>query len=194
MAKEIGITEEKIHRERGPIDILIGVDHAYMHTGESRKFGNVVARHSPLGWIVFGVMPGIQETSRVFHVQYARPVDLTDFWTSETMGVSQPTNEIVKLSKIEREETKLIENGCKLTGKRWEMAYPWKVDPQILPDNREQAVKRLEATERRLKNNPGHANAYQEQMKQMEDLGFVTKALGTRTKGLQRTRALHRPP
>ena len=36
-------------------------------------------------------------------------------------------------------------------------------------------MKRLEATERRLKENPDHAKAYQEQMKQMEELGFSQK-------------------
>ena len=91
------------------------------------------------------------------------------------MGVRQPLNDIPKLSKIEQEEAKLIEQGCKLIEKRWEMAYPWKVDRRTLPDNRELAVKRVEATERRLKEYPDHANAYQEQMKQMEDLGFSRK-------------------
>ena len=175
VAKVIGTTETKIYRECSPVDILIGIDHAYMYTGESKKFGNVVARHSPLGWLFFGAMPGMQQMSRVFHVQYIKPVDLTDFWTSETMGVSQPMNEMPKLSKIEQEKSKLIEQGCKLIGKRWEIAYPWKFDPHTLPDNREQAVKRLEVTERRLKENPDHAKAYQEQMKQMEELGFSQK-------------------
>ncbi|CAB4032698.1 PREDICTED: uncharacterized protein LOC107337338, partial [Paramuricea clavata] len=48
MAKGIGIPEVKIYRECGPIDMLIGIDHAYMHTGDTKKVGNVVARHSPL--------------------------------------------------------------------------------------------------------------------------------------------------
>ena len=175
MAKRIGIPEVKIHRECGPIDMLIGIDHAYMHTGDSKKVGNVVARHSPLGWIIFGAIPGLQQTSRIFHVQYTRPVDLTDFWTSEAMGVSQSNIEMPKLSKIEQEETKLIEQGCKLIGNRWEMAYPGKTDPKTLPDNREQAVKKMEATEKRLKGNLQHAKAYQEQMEQMENLWFSRK-------------------
>ena len=175
MAKGIGIPEVKIYRECGPIDMLIGIDHAYMHNGDSKKVGNVVARHSPLGWIVFGAIPGLQQTSRIFHVQYTRPVDLTDFWTSEAMGVNKSNIEMPKLSKIEQEETKLIEQGCKLIGNRWEMAYPWKTDTKTLPDNREQAVKKMEATEKILKGNLEHAKAYQEQMEQMEDLGFSRK-------------------
>ena len=53
------------------------------------------------------------------------------------------------MSKIEREETKLIEQGCKLVGNRWEMAYPWHTDPKTLPDNRswKKLVKKLEAGE-----------------------------------------------
>ncbi|XP_028397206.1 uncharacterized protein LOC114521015 [Dendronephthya gigantea] len=170
---QIGIST--MYRECGPIEMLIGIDHAYMHSGDSKKIGiNIVARHSPLGWIVFGATPGLQETNRVFHVQYAKPVDLTDFWKSKSMGVSQPKIEMTKLSKIEQ-EAKLIEKGCKLIGNRWQMAYPWSTDPKTLPDNREQAVKRMEARERRLKQNPEQAKAYQEQMEQMESLGFSRK-------------------
>ena len=93
MAKGIGIPEVKIYRECGPIDMLIGIDHAYMHTGDSKKVGNVVARHSPLGWIIFGAIPGLQQTSRIFHVQYTRPVHLTDFWTRKQWEL---VNQILK--------------------------------------------------------------------------------------------------
>ena len=56
--KAVGIPlKQKIYRECGPVYILIGIDHAHMHTGEPKKFGNVVARHSPLGWLLFGAMP-----------------------------------------------------------------------------------------------------------------------------------------
>ena len=29
------------------------------------------------------------------------------------------------------------------------ITYPWKADPKLLPDNRSQGIKKLEATERR---------------------------------------------
>ena len=73
VAKEICITETRIYRNSGPIDILIGIDHAYIHTicmRGSQRLGNIVATHSPLGWLLFGVTPGVQQTSRVFHIQY----------------------------------------------------------------------------------------------------------------------------
>lgn len=86
--------------------MLIGIDQAKLHTGETREAGNVVARHSPLGWVVFGAVPGKQsEASNVYHIKLETPVDMTDFWTTESMGVSvQPCNcEAGKLSQIERE-------------------------------------------------------------------------------------------
>lgn len=33
----LGLSNEKIRRGRGPIDILIGIDHAHMHTGPTRQ-------------------------------------------------------------------------------------------------------------------------------------------------------------
>ena len=29
----LGLTKEKLHRGRGPVDLLIGIDNAHMHTG-----------------------------------------------------------------------------------------------------------------------------------------------------------------
>ena len=58
-----------------------------------------------------------------------------------------------KLSQIEREEAKAIESSCQKAGNQWVVAYPWKRDPALLPDNKSQARKKLEATERRLMKN-----------------------------------------
>ena len=53
--------------------------------------------------------------------------------------------------------------------------YPWRKDPRSLPDNRNQALKRLESTERRLSNNPEQAEAYHKQMVEMEEMKFSRK-------------------
>ena len=77
-----------------------------MHTGETRQAGNLVARKSPLGWVVFGgTSQDAHGTSRILHVKHTTPVDLSDFWTTEAMGVAD------KLSQIEREEAKAIESS-----------------------------------------------------------------------------------
>ena len=66
--------------------------------------------------VVFGGSPGeVQETSRILHVKFEMPVDLTDFWKTEMMGVTvKPwVCEADKLTQVEREELRVIENSCK---------------------------------------------------------------------------------
>ena len=89
IGERLGLTKEKVHRGKGPVDLLVGIDHARMHTGETKQAGHLVARNSPLGWVIFGATPGeTPEASRVLHVQYTMPVDLSEFWTTEADGSS----------------------------------------------------------------------------------------------------------
>ena len=60
-----------------------------MHTGETRQAGHLVARHSPLGWVIFGATPGdAREKNSILYVKYTKPEDLSDFWTTEAMGIA----------------------------------------------------------------------------------------------------------
>ena len=115
--------------------------------------------------------------SRVFNVNVPKPIDMTDFWTTETMGVAaKPCEcEADKLSPIERREMKIIEDSCRMIGNQWLIPYPWKGDPKELPNNKVQARKKLEATERRLSKTPEHAAAYDRQMMEMTEMQFARK-------------------
>ena len=178
VAELTGLTGAKIYRGTGTVDLLIGIDHARMHTGETKQSGHLVARNSPLGWVVFGAAPGkSQETNRVLFVSYTTPVDISDFWTTEAMGVAvKPCIcSASKLTKSEREESRIIQSSCKKVGDQWMISYPWKTDPKNLPDNRLQARKKLETTERRLSKNPENAEAYNKQMQEMEEMKFSRK-------------------
>jgi len=85
----LGLKNEKFRRGKGEVDLLIGIDHVHMHTGESKLTGQIVGRRIPVGWVVFGGSPGeVQETSHILHVKFEMSVDLTDFWKTETMGVA----------------------------------------------------------------------------------------------------------
>ena len=53
-----------------------------------------------------------------------------------------------------------------------EVSYPWKRDPTLLPDNKSQVTKKLEATEHRLMKNPEYAQAYNKQMVEMSEMEF----------------------
>ena len=174
----LGLAKNALSRGSGKLDVLIGIDHANMHTGKIKQVGNLVARHSPLGWLVFGAtQSNPAAVNKVLRVGASVPVEMTEFWSTESMGVEiQPCLcEAEKLSQAEREEGKMIEESCRKSGNQWVIPYPWKRDPSLLPDNRQQAIKHLEATERQLSRNPEHAEAYKQQMKEMEQMNFARK-------------------
>ena len=178
IAEILGLENEKLRRGHGPIDLLIGIDHAQMHTGQTRQTGQIVARKTPLGWVVFGgSSEDTQKNGRLCHVRVAAPVEMSDFWATETMGVAvKPcVCDADKLSQTEREEAKLIEESCIKVGSQWMIPYPWRKDPNLLPDNRDLAMKRLESTERRLKKSPEQTEAYCKQMAEMESMKFARK-------------------
>ncbi|KAK3744502.1 hypothetical protein QZH41_006345 [Actinostola sp. cb2023] len=179
LPEHFGLPNAQFRRGKGHVDILIGIDHAQMHGGETRQADHLLARKSPLGWVVFG---GTSEeetsaTTRILHVKYATPVDMTDFWSTEAMGVEvKPcVCDVDKLSQTEREEGRIIEESCVQVENQWLIPYPWRKDPSLLPDNKALAMKRLESTERRLKKNPEQGQAYCKQMQEMEQMKFSRK-------------------
>ena len=120
---------------------------------------------------------GAQEANHIFHVKHAAVVDLTDFWTIETMGVAAKPRDCnaAKVSQTEREEARIIEDSCVKVGDQWMIPYPWRKDPKLLPNNKEYARKRLESLERKLKLKPEQAQAYDKQMTEMNEMKFSRK-------------------
>ena len=121
---------------------------------ETKQSGHLVARNSPLGWVVFGAASRkIQQANSVLLVSYSTPVDLSKFWTMKAMGVAvKPCIcSADKLTQLAREEVRIIQSSCKKMGNEWMIPYPCKADPKLLFDNRSQAFRKLEATERRLR-------------------------------------------
>ena len=97
-----------------------------------------MARHSPLGWLVSGATQNNPAAvNKVLRVSVSVPVEMTEFWSTESMGVAiQPCLcEAEKLSQVEREEGKMIEESCTKSGNQWVIPYPWKRNPSLLPDN-----------------------------------------------------------
>ena len=60
------------------------------------------------------------------------------------------------------------------------IGYPWKRDRNLLPDNRSQAVKKLQATECRLVKDSASAKEYDKQIVEMTELNFAKKLFGRR--------------
>lgn len=153
----------KLHRKEGPIDLLIGINYPRFHIGETKVKDGLVARGSPLGWVIFGSNSDdtLLEAKQVLYVPLFKPVDLTEFWTTESMGVSVVpcTCEAAEMSVQKHAELKLIEESCELKGNKWIMEYPLKRDPSCLPNNYVQVLKKLEFPQRRLVKQPDHANS-----------------------------------
>ena len=127
---------------------------------------------------MFGGSSGsIQPASRIMFVKYATPIDLSDFWKTESMEVEvKPcVCEADKLIQVEREEAEIISKSCQKIGQQWMIPYPWKRDLKSLPDNRSLALKWLEGTECHLKSNLNQAKAYEEQMTEMVKMNFCRK-------------------
>eukprot|EP00057_Strongylocentrotus_purpuratus_P016422 XP_011670896.1 PREDICTED: uncharacterized protein LOC105441474 [Strongylocentrotus purpuratus] len=177
LARQVGLNPRELRRGSGSIDLLIGIDHAMMHAGETRQRGNFIFRKSPLGWVVFGASKLNQQyQNRVLNVQLSPATDLSAFWTTESMGVDVGCHcEAEMMTKVEKEEHDLIWNSAKKVGKQWLVPYPWKDNPEKLPDNRVQAERMLQATEKRLAKNPEHAEVYKQQMQEMVEMGFSRK-------------------
>ena len=180
LAELFNLPKKELRRGRGHVDLLIGIDHAHMHTGPMKQVEHLVARKSPLGWVIFGNSTSRDldnVTTTVLHVKKINPVDLSDFWTTESMGVQiDPcVCDATKLSQLDRKEKIMLENSARKVGNQWMIPYPWKRNIAELPDNKEQATKRLESTERRLLKNPEEAAAYNQKIIEMEEMNFARK-------------------
>ena len=178
IAKLFGLENERIRRGKGPVDLPIGIGHAQMHTGQTRQTGQLVARKTPLGWVVFGGQSGeTQVHGCVHHVKFAAPVEISDFWKTEAMGVEfKPcVCEADKLTHAEREEAEIISKSCEKVGKQWKAPYPGKKNSMLMLDNKSLAMKRLESTERRLNKEPEQGVAYDKQMHGRNERDVVLK-------------------
>ena len=133
IAAEFNLKETDLNRSDGPIDLLIGTDHPTFQVGETREStcSRYIARKSPLGWVVFGGRPSDEKHGAVFHIKMASPA----------MGVQyndcqcQPIN----ISKNDRDEYNVIYSSCEKVSNQRMISYPWKRNPQSLPNNRTQA-------------------------------------------------------
>ena len=77
--RHIRLKKNALSHGSGNVDVLIGIDHASMHTGKIKQAGNLVARHSPspLGWLVFGATQGsVAAVNKVLRVGVSAPVEM----------------------------------------------------------------------------------------------------------------------
>ncbi|KAG1669348.1 Nuclear protein localization protein 4 [Nymphon striatum] len=87
IAVTFSIEPSMLRRKGGKIDLLIGIDYPHLHTGITKRCGNLIARDSMLGWVVFGRTGNtFMLSGRVLHLGRA-PVVLTKFWATESKAL-----------------------------------------------------------------------------------------------------------
>ena len=69
-AKLRRIENKRIHRGKGPVDLLIGIDHAQMNTGHTKQTRQLVREICLFG----GLSEDAQGNGHVCHVGFAAPV------------------------------------------------------------------------------------------------------------------------
>ncbi|GFT76315.1 sphingomyelin phosphodiesterase 2 [Trichonephila clavipes] len=102
---------------------------------------------------------------------YVRNFKLTDLWSLESLGISNPTLEESKQNSYEdalndfQQKLTILHNG------RYELQLPWKHDPVNLPDNKGLTWARHEKVIKRAESN-GFLGEYQKVFEDWENLGY----------------------
>jgi len=178
-----GVNLQRV-RPKGSVDVLIGYNYAAWHPVPKLFAGQLVILSNSFGMCLGGSHPEIfEETKKIDNTCYINVISskniVSDFFSVESLGVEcQPRCGSCKCgtcavgskncSLKEERELKLIESKLWFSEKGyWEAAYPWIRDPMNLPNNRSYAMKLLLSTEKRLKKDISHANAYSEQINDM---------------------------
>ncbi|GFS52479.1 DUF5641 domain-containing protein [Trichonephila clavipes] len=123
---------------------------------------------------------------------YVRNIKLTDFWSLENLGISNPTLEKCKQNSYEdalddfQQKLTILPNG------RYELQLPWKHDPVNLPDNKGLTWARHEKVIKRAESN-GFLREYQKVFEDWENLGIIEIVPEEEVKAVKCHYLAHRP-
>uniref|UniRef100_A0A5S6R4J3 DUF1758 domain-containing protein n=1 Tax=Trichuris muris TaxID=70415 RepID=A0A5S6R4J3_TRIMR len=141
---------DEFPRGKAVVDILIGLDYYYefIHGPvRRRRREEPLAVQSSLGWILCGPTNDRERgTSRVLRVGFDDSADsmLKRFWQLESVGMHD-AEETQEVSRTREQVDDLVSfDGC-----RYIVRLPWK-SGATLPNNRHQALQRLELLEKCL--------------------------------------------
>ena len=193
------LDENEVQRRTNNVDILIGMDYAQLQPTPVQRCANLVLYESLFGTgrLLGGqheIIKGCNQTSMfaktVAHVKYVKiellkPRTSVDFFSAESFGVNVPakckrcksckecTFEVNQISRCEQYELEVIKQNLKLDciQKKWTTTYPYKLDPAVLRDNRDQADGFLRRTEKRISKNDIVKDQYCKQFQDLIDRG-----------------------
>ena len=192
-----------IVRSAGKIEMLIGMECASLHPKPIFEKEGLVLYKSLFGTgrILGGTHPAVlasdtmnataQRTAhaQVCNVRVRKSEEGIDFFTSEEFGVCVPARcksckgckncrfELHELSRTEQYELDVIRSNIQLDPikNRWTATYPFKANPSLLVDNKEQAIALMKKQEKRLLNNNEAADQYRKAFQEFIDRGVISE-------------------
>ena len=171
------ILADNYQRDAEQVDILVGVDFYYsiIENSIERSMNNngPIAIKSKLGWILRGQIESHKQ-ERVATMTSTVEEDicntLKSFWELESIGILNGNSLQIKEDEIDA--LKQFKEGLYFDGERYEVSIPWRKDHSKLKNNYNQALKRLESVENRLKRNNAKAEEYSKAIAQYVKEGF----------------------
>ncbi|GFV60051.1 DUF1758 domain-containing protein [Trichonephila clavipes] len=124
---------------------------------------------------------------------YVRNFKLTDLWSLESLGISNPTLEESKQNSYEdalnnfQQKLTILHNG------RYELQLPWKHDPVNLPDNKGLTWARHEKKLSKRAESNGFLREYQKVFEDWENLGIIEIVPEEEVKAVKCHYLAHRP-
>jgi len=170
--------------EGSTVDVLIGADHPELTLALEERMGSPgepVARHTPLGWTCTGsveMAPDLRvEENGAALSCFAlsdRQIDesLRALWN---MDVLTPHCDTLRTQEDDEILARTNESKVYREDGHYEVAIPWLQNPPRLPNNFEEARRRLVSLERSLHRKPKLAALYCEGMQQNVDKGYLVK-------------------
>ncbi|XP_043238930.1 uncharacterized protein LOC122390257 [Amphibalanus amphitrite] len=180
---------------RDPVEVLLGTDAIELIVPREvieGPPGTPCAVKTVLGWSVTGRVPGRsmyeQGEHAVHHVRVSDErsalIELQNqvklFWTTEAFGTKYEGAQLH--SKADQRAMSILESVTRKTGDRYETGLLWRDDEVQLPDNRQTALTRLKAVERRLDRDPDLCRSYRDTMND-----YITQGHASKVSGEQRT-------
>lgn len=185
-----GVKKAEVDRPVGEIDVLIGFEYAGFHPVRLQSSHHLLLLGNQFGRCLGGSHWKLRESAQTL-IQYATVhltarINVENFFDTEALGVEcTPKCGSCKCGRCpiggksytlkEERELRLIEEGLEHKGDHWIAKYPWIKDPKQLPNNKEFALRKLRATEKRLGKNEALLNMYAEQIEDMIGRGVARK-------------------
>ena len=153
-----------------PIKLLIGANVLEAVVQKEARVGRPnqpAAVKTALGWTLTGSVAAVVPSS-LRHIMFLRrktteeedelSAAVNEWWSTEAFGTRYC--EETKRSKEDERALTLLDRNTKLIDGRYQTGLLWREANPMFPDNKAQAIKRLQATERKLEKQPEVAAKY----------------------------------